>query len=478
MARDDLETRVDLEKRWHELTVPEEKLEQVFWHNAGANKGHTALAMKLRRRTGGKEPGRSWLFEYRKAGKASPQRITCPIKGADYQAAHRWRLKQLVVLSQGIDPVEEAAQRAAQEAEEKEAAEKAARQEAQRAQEANKTVGELLDQYVTERLSPTSKHRKGKRRGKPLKAGYVRQAVQRLQPIRTAWGDRPAREIDVPDIRSLLNDYLDRSAALEALENALFAFLGWAVEQKCLLIHPWPNYEFRGVSGINKKFLNDEELKLLLPALKVMGYPIGSLLHLALLTGRRKTELTDAEWKEFDLERGLWVLPGSRAKNWQTHTLPLSPTALALLREAEKHKAGFGRYVFHRKGVDAPVKNLSAELAKLRAVTKPATDRRMEEEQRAPWAAHSLRKTARTILGSLKEGNVRCPRDVAHLIMNHALDNGEMDDHYNFADALPEMRDWLIRLDRYYAELAPVLLLPAPAAALPAPAIDELTGAA
>jgi integrase len=56
-------------------------------------------------------------------------------------------------------------------------------------------------------------------------------------------------------------------------------------------------------------------------------------IELLLLTFVRTTELRNATWDEFDLEHGVWVIPGERMKMGRDHLVPLSPRALAMLRE-------------------------------------------------------------------------------------------------------------------------------------------------
>lgn len=64
-----------------------------------------------------------------------------------------------------------------------------------------------------------------------------------------------------------------------------------------------------------------------------------------MLTFVRTNELRHAEWAEFDLERGLWSIPGEKMKMRRVHLVPLSKQALALLTELQQI-TGAGRYLF------------------------------------------------------------------------------------------------------------------------------------
>jgi integrase len=61
---------------------------------------------------------------------------------------------------------------------------------------------------------------------------------------------------------------------------------------------------------------------------------------LLLLTAVRKSELINAEWKEFDLDKGEWSIPAGRMKMREAHWVPLSKQAVKLLRELHQHSSG------------------------------------------------------------------------------------------------------------------------------------------
>ena len=65
-------------------------------------------------------------------------------------------------------------------------------------------------------------------------------------------------------------------------------------------------------------------------------------LQFAILTASRPGEARGALWNEIDMYRKLWTIPVERMKGGRTHKVPLSPTALELLRSMPK----IGDYVF------------------------------------------------------------------------------------------------------------------------------------
>jgi integrase len=66
-------------------------------------------------------------------------------------------------------------------------------------------------------------------------------------------------------------------------------------------------------------------------------------LEFTILTAARTDEVTGAEWSEFDLEKRLWTVPGSRMKSGREHRVPLADRAVEILRGVKRH----GARVFH-----------------------------------------------------------------------------------------------------------------------------------
>jgi len=58
-----------------------------------------------------------------------------------------------------------------------------------------------------------------------------------------------------------------------------------------------------------------------------------------MLTGQRRDEIGDLQWNEIDFSKRLISLPASRTKNKRAHDIPLSKTALAILKR-QHHRAG------------------------------------------------------------------------------------------------------------------------------------------
>ena len=71
-------------------------------------------------------------------------------------------------------------------------------------------------------------------------------------------------------------------------------------------------------------------------------------LEFAILTAGRTGEVLGARWDEIDLTAAIWTIPAVRMKAGREHRVPLSTTAVTLLRSLSSlHEGETGNWVFH-----------------------------------------------------------------------------------------------------------------------------------
>jgi integrase len=78
---------------------------------------------------------------------------------------------------------------------------------------------------------------------------------------------------------------------------------------------------------------NGEALVVVLTGIRSLSFFVSRYLHLISLTFVRSKELQFAEWREFDLDAGVWTIPPERMKVDREHMVPLPRQAVAILRE-------------------------------------------------------------------------------------------------------------------------------------------------
>lgn len=72
----------------------------------------------------------------------------------------------------------------------------------------------------------------------------------------------------------------------------------------------------------------------------------------------RSNETRFAVWAEFDLDEAIWTIPGERMKARETHVVPLSPPAVALLRRRWNERTNDDRLVFSNDG-EKPISDMT-----------------------------------------------------------------------------------------------------------------------
>ncbi len=148
------------------------------------------------------------------------------------------------------------------------------------------------------------------------------------------WKDRKLAEITRRDVRNVIDAITDRGAPIHAnrvraLVSKMFNF---AIDRDYIEANP----AYR-ISGRNKEIKRDrvltfDELRRLWGALESEPARVGAAFKLLLLTAARRSEVLGMSWAELDLENGWWTVSADRAKNGLSHRVPLSPSALRLLK--------------------------------------------------------------------------------------------------------------------------------------------------
>jgi integrase len=149
-------------------------------------------------------------------------------------------------------------------------------------------------------------------------------------------------------------------------------------------------------------------------------------LEFLILTATRTTETTGARWAEFDLDKAEWKIPGERIKAGKEHRIPLSPRALAIVREFANRKTG--EFVF-ASGRGKKALSNGAFLALLKRMG------------RTDITAHGFRSTFRDWAAE----QTNYPRDVAEMALAHAIGD-KVEAAYRrgdlFAKRARMMADW------------------------------------
>ena len=158
-------------------------------------------------------------------------------------------------------------------------------------------------------------------------------------------GSRPISEIDPPELLDNVLRKIEKRGALDVATRAkqicgqIFRY--GVATGKCKRD---PSADLRGALKIGKTkhfpALEIKEMPEFLSALEKNDARLFArtrrAIRLLMLTFTRTTELIHAKWDEFDLENGQWEIPAERMKMGNSHIVPLSKQAVAILKEQQE----------------------------------------------------------------------------------------------------------------------------------------------
>lgn len=155
-------------------------------------------------------------------------------------------------------------------------------------------------------------------------------------------------------------------------------------------------------------------------------------LEFAILTACRSGEVRGATWVEFDIDAGIWTIPAARMKAGKEHRVPLSNTALAIIKH--QREQAFCDYVFPSPHGTKASHSMGAPLSDM---TLAAVLRRMG----VAAVPHGFRSTFRDWSAEQTD----YPREVAEMALAHAIGD-KVEAAYRRGDLFDKrkqlMHDW------------------------------------
>lgn len=152
-------------------------------------------------------------------------------------------------------------------------------------------------------------------------------------------------------------------------------------------------------------------------------------LRLAMLTFVRPGELRKGEWAEFDLDLAEWRIPAERMKMRESHIVPLSAQAVAVLRELHRLTGG-QRFLF-------PNQRRPKEHMSMTTLNRALERMKFNGTGGRDFSAHGFRATASTMLNELGFRSDVIERQLAHKERNQVRNS------YNRAEYLAERRQMM-----------------------------------
>lgn len=280
-------------------------------------------------------------------------------------------------------------------------------------------------------------------REKRIKTAHIYRRVyeKNIDPI---IGQLPPESIRPIDVRTVIQKIANdgRPAVANDALNYLKHIFRHGIKLGELQSNPAEAFKYDDAGGIEKartRALSVQELKTLFIEMRKQKDQITreNYLAVALLIclACRKMELLAAKWTEVNFDENYWVIPEERTKTGTSIKVPLTKPVINWLEELKIRSAG-SEYVFpsRRRSKRAYMSHdtLNAAIAKLFKENKLHITH---------FTVHDLRRTARTLLASLK-----VPPHISERCLNHKLRGVEgVYDHYDYFDerfdALTQLSD-------------------------------------
>ncbi|SFU26481.1 tyrosine-type recombinase/integrase [Paraburkholderia aspalathi] len=279
-----------------------------------------------------------------------------------------------------------------------------------------------------------------------VQIGQHEKTLARLQNDVFPWlGKRPITEIDAPEILVVLKRIDSRGARYSAhrVRSEISRVFRYAIKEGKAKNDPAKDLIGAIPPPIEKHFAALTEPAKVAEMLRAFDgfsgtFPVLCALKLAPMLFVRPGELRQAEWAQFDLDKGEWRYLVTKTRT--QHLVPLATQAVALLRELQA-LTGKGRFVF--PGARSTLRPMSEAAIN-------AALRRLGYDTRTEITGHGFRAMARTILHEELEQK---PEVIEHQLAHAVPDN--LGSAYNRTKFIRErrvmMQLWADYLDKLKA---------------------------
>ncbi len=272
----------------------------------------------------------------------------------------------------------------------------------------------------------------GEKRGNKQRAWP--ESRKRINLVFKALMARPVGTLTLADLQLTADKYAFPKSASFAVRTIRPA-LKWAAQpgRSCLPAE-LANLSTPATVERRQRVLAADELRALLPVLRLSGRPYAAALRFMMLTLTRRHETVQARWRDVDLEARTCTI--HETKNGQPHVVPLSQQAIDLLRsrvptdgEGNPNRPDPSALIF-ATSTGGPLGNWDRETKALQEVSGTAG-----------WTRHDLRRSGATMLGEMGE----LP-DIIEAALNHVSIRSPLAATYNRSRYRPQVAAALQRL--------------------------------
>jgi len=290
-------------------------------------------------------------------------------------------------------------------------------------------VSDLAEEYFERQILGRWKH-----------PDIVRRRIDK--DIRPSIGHLKVEDVKPLHIDDMLQSIVKRGAPTIANDVLRWTrrMFNYGIKRHMLEVNPAAAFEIADAGGketSRERALSREELIRVFQAMRIVkGFSIQNdiTIKLMLLLCCRKMELCGAPWSEFDLEKGIWALPGERTKTGEGIDIPLPRIAIEWLTELKRMSCGSAWVLPARKMQNRMIPHI------VESTLPVAMSKLKPHLVGMEWfTVHDLRRTARTHLAALGVDPV-----VAERCLNHKIKGveGIYNRHQYFEERKDALNKW------------------------------------
>lgn len=261
----------------------------------------------------------------------------------------------------------------------------------------SQTVNELINEYL-------------EKWAKPRKRSWKEDERILIKDVIPTWGKRKAKDILRRDVILLLDNILERGSPIIANRTlaVIRRMFNFAVERSIIEVSPCHSVKAPSKENKRERLLSVNEIKNFWECIdKTSMSELTKLaLKLQLTTAQRKGEVVSAQWSEIDLQSGWWTIPANKAKNGNSHRVPLSNMSMNLLKQL-KEISGDSCWLFPSPKGNTHMSGTAIDHALRKNI-------KYFNHSETPYTPHDLRRTAASHMTS--QGISRL---VVSKILNH-----------------------------------------------------------
>jgi integrase len=289
---------------------------------------------------------------------------------------------------------------------------------------------------------------RGQKRDKPLSRSAVADYQRHITKLCHKFQNRDIRTLT----RKELLDYLRTMQTSDGNTGAVVIrqLFQYARDEHDIPNNPAVDLRNPAKQRQRDRTLDHDEIRALWAACKVVGYPYGHALRLALCTGQRIGEIGAIKRGEISADGEWWIQTDNKAS--RRIDVYLAPMAREIVGGCPKFDDG--PYLLSASGGERGLRSDAWSAARPRFVDpKYVAERKKQgygpegKPERERWTPHDLRRTLRSAL----TGECGVTPDIAERVLNHALPG--LRKVYDHADYRPHVRAALEAWDKRLTEI-------------------------